>query len=638
MRGIKLFADFETTTANTEYYKKNNDVTITLFYIKEQNKEIGTYGTNLKDFFNHLKSFDRNLFIYFHNLSFDGDFLLKYLNKTKNIYRLVNQWENKKINDFSFFRTGNKIFKIELLIKNNFGKKIYINFLCSLLILSSGIEALGKSLGMDKYKGVENVATFYDVEPKTNYLDYSPEYLNYIKNDVEIAEKSLTNFENTINNYLQNSRLKNIKRKININDYLTIGALAYELQEKYTVKTPEILKGFRISKKSHDLITPFFLGGFTTFNPNIQYRTVECPNGLSVDINSAHPHSMTQLMPFGELHEEDEPKTLPYPTLEYYVIDVKIARSKTPHINILFNWKKKYNLDENETPTINHYSGFLKNFRAYYLAEEWEYILKFYEVDYKIVKKYWCYASNWLEDFIKDLYFFKQKYTNENKKALANTFKILLNSSYGKHATRLIFDSYYICRDEKEKQELLNLKTIEIKGLEFEISEFVGKNVQLEGVPMLTISPTKVKEFNFNKIVAATVTAYTRIKLYKMILAVGFENFLYCDTDSVYIYDCDESKIKNFLDDYELGKWKIEKRFSKFITRGAKTYTVLNNKNEVVGLTFGGINKRWLKDNFNIGIFSTQEKSLELAKLQRVSCPSGIVLLPKDVNLKHRSG
>lgn len=426
--------------------------------------------------------------------------------------------------------------------------------MCSLLILSSGIEALGKALGMNKYDGVENVATFYDVEPLANYLDYPQAYLNYIKNDVEIAEKSLNNFESTINNYLQNSRLKNIKRKININDYLTIGALAYELQEKYTVTTPEILKGFKISKNSHDLISPFFLGGFTTFNPNIQYRKIDCPNGLSVDINSAHPHSMSLLMPFGELHDENEPKELAYKTLEYYVIDVKQARAKYPHINILYNWKRKYNTNPNETPTPSHYVSFLKNFRAYYLSDEWNYILKFYDVEYTIIKKYWCYAEYWLKDFINDLYFYKQKYSAENKKALANTFKILLNSSYGKHATRLLFDSYYICKDEQERQQLINLKTIEINGMEFEISEFVGKNVRLDGVPMVTITPTRIKHQNYNKIVAATVTAYTRIKLYEMILAIEPENFLYCDTDSVYIYDCDESKIKSFLDETELGK------------------------------------------------------------------------------------
>ena len=93
-------------------------------------------------------------------------------------------------------------------------------------------------------------------------------------------------------------------------------------------------------------------------------------------------------MPFGELHEEDEPKELPYETLEYYIIDVKQARAKYPHINTLYNWKRKYNTDETEIPTFAHYVSFLKNFRAYYLADEWHYILQFYDIDYTIVKKY----------------------------------------------------------------------------------------------------------------------------------------------------------------------------------------------------------------------------------------------------------
>lgn len=634
MRVINMYCDFETVTSNTKYFKEHNDTRITLFFLKEGNNEF--YGTNIKDLIEIFKTYNKSICVYFHNLSFDGDFILKWLNT--NGYKLINGWdiENGIANTFTFFRSGNKIFKIELVLKNNQGKTIWINFKCSLLILASGIEALGKALGRDKFKHVENEKTFYDVEPEQDYLKYSQNYLDYIKSDVEIAKESLELFEININEYLKNSRLKNLKRNIKLNDYLTIGSIAYELQRAYIKESPNILSGFKISKKSHDLISPFFVGGFTHFNPKIQYKTVECPNGLSVDINSAHPHSMTQLMPFGDLHEWDEQPKLSYEILEYYVIDVEEAISKYDSIYILKNWKRNFNLKETEITTNNHYSGYLRNFKCFYLKQEWEYILKFYDVKFKIVKKYWCYADYWLRDFVNDLYFYKQKYTHENKKAFANTFKLLLNSSYGKHATRMIFDSYYICKDENEYKALLEMEYFYLRDKEYVISEFVSANVKLDGCYILTITPTKEKDSNYNKIVASTITAYTRIKLYEMILKVSPQNFLYCDTDSVYMKDVNENDLKDFLDDEKLGKWKIEKRFKYFSTRGAKTYILLDENKKLINVTFGGLNKKWLKDNWDIGHFSTQEISLENAKMQRVQTKSGIVLMPKDLKLKHR--
>ncbi|MEG1150197.1 MAG: hypothetical protein RSE17_02785 [Bacilli bacterium] len=71
----------------------------------------------------------------------------------------------------------------------------------------------------------------------------------------------------------------------------------------------------------------------------------------------------------------------------------------------------------------------------------------------------------------------------------------------------------------------------------------------------------------------------------------GPENFLYGDTDSLYIKDCDISKLD--LHPTKLGAWDVESEFSYFRTNGAKTYVLLDeNRKPIPGKAkYSGINK-----------------------------------------------
>ena len=78
---------------------------------------------------------------------------------------------------------------------------------------------------------------------------------------------------------------------------------------------------------------------------------------------------------------------------------------------------------------------------------------------------------------------------------------------------------------------------------------------------------------------ASAVTAWGRCNLRDTLYKVGYNNVLYFDTDSLYT-TLDEEELRfrvgDVLDDFELGKWKIEKYYDEFKCIGAKKYMLLD--------------------------------------------------------------
>ena len=65
-----------------------------------------------------------------------------------------------------------------------------------------------------------------------------------------------------------------------------------------------------------------------------------------------------------------------------------------------------------------------------------------------------------------------------------------------------------------------------------------------------------------------------RIALYRMIEKIGYDNFVYCDTDSII------SKVpfdNSEIDNAEYGKWKLEGQFKYFKALRSKCYICTNN-------------------------------------------------------------
>ena len=123
---------------------------------------------------------------------------------------------------------------------------------------------------------------------------------------------------------------------------------------------------------------------------------------------------------------------------------------------------------------------------------------------------------DWLRDRI--MYYYKNKCTlKKSDPRLYQCSKGLLNGIYGMSATRICRDSYHANKD------MIIKKTEEAE--EKQLSKFYS-------------SYNSFMPYQFG----VWTTAHARDALLTMIEAVGYENFLYCDTDSVFYISTEENE------------------------------------------------------------------------------------------------
>lgn len=637
--GQIYFADFETATKDTEYFKTHNDTRVLLWVVKDYFGDNEKLGTNIKTFFDYFKMNDKKnkkFFCYFHNLNWDGDFILKWI--AKNGFKAVNNFtwkDNTTENTFCFIRQGRQIYQIKIKLKNTKGNLIEIVFMCSYKLLSSGVEALGKAIGISKHNNKTLDKDFYNQEPQNNIEDYDKDFVDYAKRDVEIVRLSYINFRENLDSIIDS---KWFLKGVNLEKCFTIGSIAYQLQKQYVkhfaIGKPEVIKGFKIDYQTHQLASNFYFGGLTQFNPEIQNEIIECANGAAFDVNSMYPSNMVKTLPYGSLNDFNE--CVPDGNyLEFLELEIESAISYTGKFLCLANWNKI----NNQPSTKNRYVDSLFNFKCFYLKDEFEKLKMFYEFKgVKVVKRYWARCTNYLEEYINDFYELKKKYSKLNQPANTLTYKILLNASYGKHATRTDFKELFILENKSQLETLLSLDNVQLNNKNYKINE-CSELVKLDNQIIVQGECLDIKIGNkyYNKLAAAVITAYSRITLYDAVVALGEENFLYCDTDSVYVRD-DKNKDKIKLDKYELGEWDTQSEFKYFITKGAKAYAYGNDKSfeSDYKARLSGVNKNWLAKNMGAYLFTENEITLELANLKIESCPSGLVLVWKDYISKKR--
>lgn len=287
--------------------------------------------------------------------------------------------------------------------------------------------------------------------------------------------------------------------------------------------------------------------------------------------------------------------------------------------------------------TLNRYVNYLHDFTCYYLKQEWETLQKFYDFEGVIIKKkYWAYADYYLKEYVESLYHYKELYSKAGDKSKALTYKIALNSSYGKHATREFYNELYCCSSKQEYDVLIAAKTFKYKNKTWTIDD-ASELVKLPNHYFVSIEPAydEGKDL-FNKLIASTITAWSRIYIYEAIYECGVENFLYCDTDSIYLKDA--SGVNLVIDNYKLGAWAVQDTYEWFIAKGAKVYSHSKNKEfRDAKSVHSGISKHYLAKNFDLSIYETHDIVLKEANLKQVRTKSGSLLIKKDYKSFHRT-
>lgn len=177
-------ADFETTV-----YKRQESTEVWAAALVELYTEDVKLFHSLPEFLSHIFSLKENAIIYFHNLKFDGSFILDYLICVLQWKTAYNE-EEKKMLPFKFMSNRSLAYSISdmgmwytITLKYNNCK---IEFRDSLKLLPFSVKAIGDSF-KTKHKKLEMV---YEGKRYAG-CNITPEEQEYIKNDVLVVKEAL---------------------------------------------------------------------------------------------------------------------------------------------------------------------------------------------------------------------------------------------------------------------------------------------------------------------------------------------------------------------------------------------------------------------------------------------------------------
>ena len=360
------------------------------------------YGTTINSLMEMCKK-DKNNILYFHNLKFDGEFILYWL--FHNGFKLNNE-SKLNTNEFSTLISDTGLFySIEICFKRTKKEIVKVKILDSLKILPFSVEKVAQAFNLPISKLSINYQEKREIGHKL-----TEEEISYIKNDVEIVARAIE-----------------ILHKQGLTK-MTTGANALE-EYKKIISKKLFEKWFPPPLYDSD-IRQAYKGGFTYLNP--KYCGKDIKNGIVLDVNSLYPSVMYYSpLPYGE----GKYFTGKYINDDNYNLYIQMFRCQ-------FKLKKGY------IPTIQLKNNMFFVPTEYLESSKGEYITmcltnidlelffehyEVYDIDYISGWKFRSYIGlfkNYIDKWNK----IKVQATIEKNGAMRSIAKLMLNSLYGKFA------------------------------------------------------------------------------------------------------------------------------------------------------------------------------------------------------------
>lgn len=385
----------------------------------------------------------------------------------------------------------------------------------------------------------------------------------YIENDVILLAKSVYYYSKLFNgfDYSKMTFTSNILESYNTND-LTSYQLLNRIgsgKEKYEIRYTD----YQFANQNfYDYLKPFYRGGLNFYNQYYVGKTVR--NVFSIDINSSYPYAMhnfkipTYIKNY-DAFEKEKMIEVNFSDDEYSLYQMSkesfdnFILSKIDSIIIRQMLVKYYST--NQFININSYTlrmieNIIKvkfheipvysyvNFETKYFGSR-EQISAYYEIKTRGSQK-----NKIIYNSPYDIYVTDEINTDIYTREEIDNSKVNLNGLYGIPALRPYFNLF---RYSKKKGEYINI-------------ENGHKNAERNIV--FSIFVTSVSVWNL----LSPLSYLTQKEI--------DENFLYCDTDSLYLKEQIRNKIPNSIySDTELGKWGIDnEHMEKFHVMNHKKY------------------------------------------------------------------
>lgn len=567
-----LAADFETTTIFEENLERdiNNKKLVTwlnCFVDIRKCYDMQEYriSTSTEEFFNQVhkqieQQDNKDCIIYFHNLKFDGSYILNYFNE-------------KEIEFDTFINDMGQWYSITYDYKDY---KIVIRD--SLKILNFSIKQIGK----DMLKTVEKGITPLTEEKIPLDECYKKGYVDYVIRDVEILAKALNKmiFEQGFEKFTASSQ-----------------ALA---TYKDMISFPYFLKLFP-PLKNDEIIRMGYRGGWTFANP--VYQNKEIKGNINVyDKNSMYPAIMLNYkLPTGK------PRKIEY---EYTREKHDIIFKEFESCCYVYNLNVAFDIKDEHLPSIQIKIGnkeYFKNdeyFKEKILAnKDILFMLDKTQRDY-LTTSQGHYFNITLTNF--DLDLMKRQYD----------FDILENSKVIKYefsAKKGLFDKYInLYKDRKIEGKKIG-NAVMTQDAKLKLNSLYGKF----GTKKLIQEKEVYFEddiLKFKNDLELTETTGVYVPLAMFVTSIGrweiinnaqdnYNHFLYSDTDSLHLLD-EGQEIKLNIDDYKFGDWKIEEQATRGKYLRAKLYIeeLIDGSLSVRGAGMTDeIKKQVTFDNFKLG-------------------------------------
>lgn len=163
-------------------------------------------------------------------------------------------------------------------------------------------------------------------------------------------------------------------------------------------------------------------------------------------------------------------------------------------------------------------------------------------------------------------------------------YKLFLNSLYGKFGQKNIHWERVADADPKLTY---TSPVIDEKGRRY-TERVVGG-----GVFVLKNDPDDIEAYNSFPAVAAHVTAYARMRLWKYIETAGLSNVYYCDTDSLYVNEEGFRRLDKagLIDERKLGLLKLERVCREMVLYGCKDYEFVEEHSGKKKVKMKGVSK-----------------------------------------------
>lgn len=467
-----------------------------------------TVGNSIDDMFDRISSANNTL--YFHNLKFDGEFIIYWL--FRNGYTFVKDAKELEEKTFTTLISNmNAFYTITICHKKSGRNKICTKIIDSLKIIPFSVEEIAKSFKLP----ISKFEIDYKAKREVGHI-LTEQETEYIKNDVRIVAMALnTMFGEGLTKITQGSNA--------LADYKKI--MGGELKFRY--KFPAV------SEDDDVIIRKAYRGGFTYCNPRFQGKKL---GKISVfDVNSLYPYQMySRPLPY-DTPVRFEGKYENNPVYPLYVqrlrCEFKVKKGMLPTIqlkNTLGFIPNEYITDtKGEDVILTLTSVDLELLFTHYDVYVYEYLGGY------MFKSKTGMFTEYIDKWIK----VKQQATIEGNAGMRTLAKLMLNALYGKFGLKISCRSkipYYeddkvIYRDgEPEKREPVY-------------------------IPM-----------------ACYITAWAR---YTTITAAQkvYDRFIYADTDSLHLIGHEIPESLD-VDPVKLGAWDYEMQADEAIFIRQKTY------------------------------------------------------------------